>query len=293
MSERHGLSWLEALLQDLRYGIRMLRKNPGFTAVAVLTLALGIGATTVVFSIVNGVLLQPLEYPGSDRIVNVWEGDTKKGFRNDYNNYTSPATFVDWRRENQVFEAIAFAAHLHGWMTLSFIRTGDGAAERLPGRFVSTNYFKVFGLEPMLGRSFLPEEEVRGARRVVVISHNLWQRRYNGDPGVLGKSVTLDNQGRHTYEIIGVMPPGFRYPWADVWVSCAHMPRPMVLRAGGGMHVVARLKPGVSLKKAEAEMNAIQARIYAESAHPEEQNLQWSNGPLGRKSGCNRCSTPS
>src|SRR6185436_1181878 len=103
-------------MSDLRFAIRQLLKNPGFTAVAVLTLALGIGATTTIFSIVNGVLLRPLEYPGSERIVNVWEVEPKKDAQNNFNNYTSPANFVDWRRENQVFEAIAFAAHHHGWM---------------------------------------------------------------------------------------------------------------------------------------------------------------------------------
>lgn len=262
-----GAGFGEATLQDLRFGVRMLWKNRGFTAAAVLTLALGIGATTIVFSIVSGVLLQPLDYPDSGRIVNVWEADPKKGFQS---NYTSPANFVDWRREHQVFEAIAFAAHHDGWTTLSFIHTGDGVAERLPGRFVSADYFKVFGLQPVLGRSFLPEEEVRGARRVVVISHRLWQQLYNGDPGVVGKPVNLENQGRHTYEIIGVMPPGFRFPGADVWVSCAHMPREMTHRGGGGMHVVARLKPDVSLARAQAEMNAIQSRIHGEYGHLEQ-----------------------
>ncbi|MCI0538908.1 MAG: permease prefix domain 1-containing protein, partial [Verrucomicrobiales bacterium] len=174
--DQRGVAWLEDLSQDIRFAARMSRKNIGFTATAILTLALGIGATTVVFSIVNGVLLKPLDYPGSERIVNVWEGDPKKGFDYNYNNYTSPANFVDWRRQNKVFEAIAFAAHHHGWITLSFIHTGDGIAERIPGRFVSSDYFKVFGLEPILGRTFLPEEEAKGARRVVVISHRLWQR---------------------------------------------------------------------------------------------------------------------
>ncbi|MEW6305735.1 MAG: ABC transporter permease, partial [Verrucomicrobiota bacterium] len=189
-------------MPDLRYALRQLRKNPGFTAVAVLTLALGIGATTTVFSIINGVLLQPLPYPGSDRIVNVWEADAKKGFRS---NNTSPANFVDWRRENTVFEAIAFSGEFGGMVTRSFIYTGQGLAQRLPGRFVSTNYFKVFGVSPLLGRDFLPEEEALGARRVVVISHRLWGQIFDRDPQVIGKKITLENAGRHSYEIIGVM----------------------------------------------------------------------------------------
>jgi putative ABC transport system permease protein len=257
-------------MNDLKFAFRQLLKNPGFTAVAVLTLALGIGANTVVFSIVNGVLLRPLDYPGSQRIVNVWESDPKKGFND---SYTSPATFVDWRRENRVFEAIAFAAHHDGWSTLSFIHTGTNITERLPGRFVSMHYFKVFGLEPILGRTFLPEEEMRGARRVVVISHRLWQRLYQGDPAIVGQSIHLENRGRHRYEIIGVMPEGFRFPGADVWVSCAHMPREMTLRGGRGMHVIARLRPNVSLERAQLEMNVIQSRIHAEHGYLEQKGF--------------------
>lgn len=262
-------------MNDFKYALRMLRKNPGFTTVAVLTLALGIGATTTVFSVVNGVLLQPLDYPGSDRIVQLWEADAERGFR--YHN-SSPANFVDWRRENDVFEELAFAAHHSGWLTLAFIYNGDGGAERLPGRFVSTNYFKVFGQEPVLGRTFLPQEEIRGAPRLVVISHRLWQRLYNGDPGVIGRTMSLENQGRHAYEIIGVMPEGFRYPGADVWVSCAHMPRPMTRRGGHMIAVVGRLKEGVSLEKARTAMNAIQGRIHDEYGHLVQQGQQFIIG---------------
>ena len=162
-------------MNDLKFALRMLRKNPGFTAVAVLTLALGIGATTTVFSVVDGVLLQPLEYPGSERIVHVWESDPEQGFRR---NNTSPANFVDWRRDNTVFEAIAFTAEFAGQETRSFVYNEGGESHRLNGRMVATNYFAVFGLKPVLGRSFLPEEEVRGAPRVVVISHQLWHQLY-------------------------------------------------------------------------------------------------------------------
>lgn len=255
-------------MNDLKFAFRQLVKNPGFSAAAVLTLALGIGATTTVFSIVNGVLLQPLPHPGSDRIVNVWEADPQRGF---WFNNTSPANFVDWRKDNGVFEAIAFSAEHSGMTTRSFIYTGDGPAQRLPGRFVSTNYFKVFGVRPLLGRDFLPEEEPRGASRVVLISHRLWGRLFNHDQEVIGRKILLENAGRHSYEIIGVMPEGFREPAADVWVSCAHMPRPMTRRGGTMLRVVARLKPGVSLPSAKAEMDAIQARIHTEYGHLEQQ----------------------
>ncbi len=263
-------------MNDFKHALRVLCKNPGFTTVAVLTLTLGIGATTIVFSIVNGVLLQPLEYPESDRIVHVWEADPEKGF---YYNRSSPANFVDWRRNNQVFEAIGFAAHHSGWATLSFIYAGEGdAAERLRGRFVSADYFKVFRQEPLLGRTFLPEEELAGSQRVTVISHRLWMRLFQGDRDIIGKTISLENRGRHRYEIIGVMPEGFHYLNADVWVSCAHMPRPMTRRGGHMIAVVARLKDGVSLEEAQTEMTAIQSRIHAEYGHLEENAPQLAMG---------------
>jgi putative ABC transport system permease protein len=251
-------------MNDLKYALRMLRKNPGFTTVAILTLAIGIGATTTVFSIVNGVLLQPLEYPDSDRIVYVWEADKEKGFQF---NRSSPANFLDWRRENDVFEAIAFDAFHSGPVTRSFIHQDDGRAERLPGRFVSTDYFKVFGQEPLLGRTFGPEEEKRGSARVTVISHRLWQRLYNGDREIVGKPINLENQGRHSYQIVGVMPEGFRYPNVDIWIPCAHMPRDMTRRGGHMINVVARLKDGVSLIQAQTAMDSIQGRIHERHGH--------------------------
>ncbi len=262
-------------MNDLRYALRMLRKNPGFTAVAVLTLALGIGATTTVFSIVNGVLLTPLEYPGFERIAYVYESDAEKGFQQ---RHTSPANFVDWRRESQAFEALAFTAEHSGMTTRSFIYTGDGLAERLIGRFVTTNYFKVFGVNPMLGRGFTPEEELSGAKRLVVISHSVWSRIYDSDPNVLGRSINLENAGRHSYEIIGVMPPGFNPRRTQVWVSCAHMPRPMTRRGGAMLSVVGRLKPGVSLAQAGAELNAIQARIHRDHGHLEQRSSAFVMG---------------
>jgi predicted permease len=262
--DQRGVSWIENLVQDVAYGARILRKNPGFTAVAVLTLALGIGATTTVFSVVKGVLLKPLNYPQSERIVHLWEIDPEQGMSRAN---TSPANFLDWRRENTVFEAIAFSAENNGNLTRSFVLTGDGMAERLRGRFVPTNFFRVFGVEPLLGRSFLPEEEERGAHRVIVLSHRLWQDRFGGDPAILGKSITLENQGRNAWTVIGVMPPGFDYPRCSLWVSAAHMPGDMARRGGALLQVIARLKPGVTVQGAEAQMNVIQARIYKEHSH--------------------------
>jgi hypothetical protein len=204
---------MNAVVQDFRFAFRQLLKNPGFATVAVLTLALGIGATTTVFSVVKGVLLRPLNYPGSERIVHIWESDPERGLSRAN---TSPANFVDWRRESTAFEAIAFSAEHAGNISRSFVLTGEGGAERLRGRFVPTNFFRVFGVAPMLGRSFLPEEEERGANRVVVLGHRLWQDRFGADPDIIGKSITLENQGRHTWEVVGVMPPGFNYPGSSL-----------------------------------------------------------------------------
>lgn len=266
-------------MNDLFLALRLLRKNPGFTVVAVLTLAIGIGASTIVFTIVNGVLLRPLDYPDSDRIVLVWEGDHREGFSYGYHDQTSPRNFLDWRRENTVFEAIALAANHSGQITKSFIYAGDNQAYNVEGRFVSNGFFKVFGLQPMLGRTFLPEEETRSSRRVVVVSHRFWTNQLDEDPDVIGRMVALENHGRHVYEIIGVMPEGFRYPRSDVWVSMAHMPESVHRRGGDVMSVIARLKDGVTLEEAEAEMNVIQWRIFNEYKGLELFNGQLKIGP--------------
>ncbi|MCH1506264.1 MAG: ABC transporter permease [Verrucomicrobiales bacterium] len=252
-------------LQNLRLALRLLRKNPGFATVAVLTLAIGIGASTVVFTIVNGVILRPLDYPDSDRIVLVWEGDHEKGFSRAYHDQTSPANFMDWRRENTVFEAMGLAENHSGDATRSFIYASEKEALRLNGRFVSHEYFRVFGLQPVLGRSFMPEEETKGADRVVVISHRLWTNLFDQDADIIGKTIPLENRGRFLYEVIGVMPEGFNYPTnSDVWVSMAHMHESVYRRGGDVMAIVARLKEGVSIEEGEAEMNVIQRRLYNE-----------------------------
>ncbi len=241
---------------------RRLRKNAGFTSVAVITLALGIGASTTVFSIVNGVLLQPLDYPESHRIVNVWEGDHKDGWTYGYHDQTSPANYFDWRSQNTTFETLGLFANHGGLITRSFIYTGGDEAHRLSGRFVSNNFFDVFGLKPIMGRTFLPSEEKRGAQRVVVISHRLWSQIFNQDNDIIGQTINLENNGRHTYEIIGVMPEGFRYPFSDLWVSIAHMPESEHRRGGDVMSVIGRLKKDTSIQEAQAEMNVIQWQIF-------------------------------
>lgn len=180
------------LLADLRYGLRILRNSPGFTAITVLTLALGIGANTALFSVIDAVLLRPLPYNEPDRIAAVWNKDPKWR-RAGY----SASALLDAREQNRVFESLA------GWATSAFNISGRDLPERVDGLQVSWDFFKALGVMPALGRAFTAEEDRFGAPRVAVIGHALWQRKFGGDPGVVGRSITVD--GRHC-TVIGIMP---------------------------------------------------------------------------------------
>src|SRR5919112_1701100 len=237
--------------QDLRYGLRALRKHPGFTAVAVTALALGIGANTAIFSVVNTVLLRPLPYKDPDRLVMVWEDDTKHGYPRDT---PAAANYVDWREQNGVFEGMAALADQ------SFNLTGMGDPERLEGKRASANLFRLLGVEPVLGRGFLPEDDQPGAGRVVVLSHGLWQRRFGADPKVIGRALELNGQ---SYTVVGVMPPSFQFPSPEdeLWVPIAFTQQEAASRGRHYLNVVARMKPGVSVEQAQAEMSTIAARL--------------------------------
>jgi predicted permease len=239
------------LSQDLRYGVRMLSKNPGFTVVAVLALALGIGANSAIFSVVNTVLLRPLPYQDPDRLVMVWEDRSKNGFPRDT---PAVANYIDWRDQNQVFEGMAAIA------TQSFNLTGAGDPERIEGRRVSANLFALLGVRPQLGRAFLPEEDRAGGNRVVVMSHALWQRRFGSDANIIGKPLTLNGES-HT--VVGVMPPGFQFPSRDdeLWAPIAFTSQEAASRGRHFLEVIARMKPGVELQQAQAELNTIAARL--------------------------------
>jgi predicted permease len=251
------------LWQDLRYGLRVLAKNPGFTLVAVVTLALGIGANSAIFSVVNTVLLRPLPYKDPERLVMIWEDASKLGFPRDT---PAAANFVDWREQNRVFEGMSAIAEE------SFNLTGAGEPERIDGRRVSANLFALLGVEPRLGRAFLPEEDSPGAGRVVVMSHALWQRRFGSDEKVLGKAITLNGE---SYTVVGVMPQGFQFPSREdeLWVPIAFTPQEAANRGRHYLQVVARLKPGVGVGQAQAEMSNISARLQQQ--HPD------SNADLG------------
>ncbi|HKP88091.1 MAG TPA: ABC transporter permease [Blastocatellia bacterium] len=248
---------MDTLLQDLRYGFRMLAKKPGFTLVAVVALALGIGANTAIFSVVNTVLLRPLPYKSPDQLMIVWEDGTRYGFPKDT---PAPANFIDWRDQNQVFESMAAIADQ------TFNLTGTGEPEKIEGQRVSATFFPMFGVDPMLGRWFLPEEDQPGAGRTVIMNYGLWQRRFGSDPDIVGKPVTLNGQ---PYTVVGVMPKEFRFPdpyqisteETALYVPLAFSSEEASNRGGHYLIVYARAKAGVTRQQAQAEMDTIAARL--------------------------------
>lgn len=236
------------LLQDLRYGVRTLRKSPGFATVAVLTLAIGIGANTAIFSFVNGVLLKPLPYGEPERIVRVLEKPPGGG-----RNGISTLNYLDWQKDNTVFEYMA--AQTGGSVTL----TGINEPVQLRGSLVSPHYFDIFGVKPVLGRTFAADEDQLGKERVAVLSHALWDSQFGADPNVVGRTILLDGQP-HT--VIGVLPAGgaFDRAFSQIWRPLAFEPQNMT-RNFHWFGAFAKLKRGVTLKQATAQMDAIGARI--------------------------------
>lgn len=248
------------LIQDLRFGFRVLSKNPGFATVAVLTLALGIGANTAIFSVIKAVLLEPLPYPDAGKLVMLWEQSSLRGFEQE--KVTGP-DFIDWRRQNNVFEDMAF------WFGASeFNLVSKEGTEKVKAVYTSSTLFAVLRVKPLLGRTFLPEEDQWQGNRVAVISHELWQGRFAADPNVLGRTLTVDTYGRGVYTIVGVMPRGFRFPGeSELWLPAGWMGVRLDERRSGHWHsVIARLKPGLTLDQAQSCMNTIQARIAQEHA---------------------------
>ena len=242
------LTMLAQALTDMRYGIRQLLKAPGFTIVAILTLAIGIGATSAIFSVVNGVMLRPLPYPEAERIVRVIEVLPQYG-----RFAVAPANFLDWRDRNQVFEQIA--AYTTGNDT--FI--GSEGPERVPRALVSWDIFELLRVSPSLGRSFQKEEDAPNKNDVIVISHGMWQRRFGSDPNILGRSINISGA---PVTIVGVMPPGFYFAGrtTEFWRPIALDPA-QATRGGHYITVVARLKEGVSLQQAESEMKGIATQL--------------------------------
>jgi len=237
---------VKTLWQDLRYGFRLLIQNPGFTAVAVLTLGLGIGANTAIFSVVNAVLLKPLSYANADRLVMAWENNLGKGWSSFA---VSPANYLDWQKQNHVFDPLV------AFMGTGFVLTGQGEPEQLYGMLATDGVFRLTGVEPALGRGFRPEEFEAGKNRVVVLGHALWQRRFEGSPEVLGKPVTFSGE---SYTVIGVMPKGFRIPQgADLLAPMTLTPDMLSHRGSHYLVAMGRLKPGVTVQQAQADIGGI------------------------------------
>ncbi len=245
------------LIQDTRYGLRNLRRNTGFTVVAILTLALGIGANTTIFSIINNTLLKPLPFPHPDRMVLVWETFGKGP---DSNNIVSAPNFWDFERQAHSFESMAIFDSAGRGYNLS--ATGDRQqAEQVSGLRVSAGFFSVLGVKPLLGRTFLPEEETLGKDQEVVLSYGLWKRRYGGRISLLGETIRIDGAD---FTVIGVMPPDFEWQfWSNqrqLWVPAGYT-KTDFQRGSNSFIAIARLKPGVSLDQARAEMEAIGDRV--------------------------------
>ncbi|HEY6400135.1 MAG TPA: ABC transporter permease [Blastocatellia bacterium] len=246
--DARGVRWLEDLWQDLRFGARMLFSKPGFTLIAVVTLALGIGANSMIFSFFNGVLLRPLPFQKPERLVLLDEIATN---REGVSLGVSWPNYLDWRAQNQVLSDLGV------YQDITFTLTGSGDAEELSGAFTSDRLFETLGVAPQLGRTFAPEEYQTAHHRAVILSHSLWQRRFGGDPSISGKAITLVNR---PWVVAGVMPPGFKFPGGvDFWAPLAHAARfPRSMR---GLGAIARLKPGVTIEQAQSEMNLIARRL--------------------------------
>jgi putative ABC transport system permease protein len=251
---------MNTILQDLRYGARMLIKQPGFTAVAVITLALGIGANSAIFSVVNAVLIKPLPYREPDRVVQFWETNPLKNWTQ---NVVAPANLFDWQKQNQAFEEIAayMGSNNKGPTLSGFQMESNGEPERIKALYVTGNIFSVLGANAMIGRTLREEETWEGKHTVAVLSYGLWQRRFGADPKIVGQKIIFNGRSR---EVVGVMPPDFYFPpkEAEMWIpmgwnyaEIAQLRRPHFLRAVG------RLKPGVTLEQARVEMKAIASRL--------------------------------
>ncbi|HEY0430695.1 MAG TPA: ABC transporter permease, partial [Pyrinomonadaceae bacterium] len=253
---------MDTIFRDLRYSVRMLLKSPGFAAVAVLSIALGIGANTAVFSVINAVLLKSLPYKDPSSLMLVW-GDTRTEGNLKGRNQVSWTDVSDFRKQATSFEDVAA---YKGWFP---IMSGDSAPERLPAIQVGDGYFKIMKGEPILGRAFTPEEQEDGKDFVIVLGHGLWQRRFGGDPNIVGRSIELNSR---SYTIVGVMGPDF-HPLPTTLVSPeGQFYRPVAetydesQRDARHLRAIARLKPGVTLAQAGAEMNVIAQRLERE--HP-------------------------
>ncbi len=245
-------------IQNMKFALRLLRKSPGFACVAIIIMALGIGANTAIFSVVHAVLLEPLPFPDADRLVQVWHVPPQTSFPGMTRFAVSAANFLDWQKQNNVFEQMA----LYGGAGYDI--TGAGKPEPIRAGSVSSNFFSVLGVQPLHGRVFLSQEDRPGSNHEVILGYKLWQARYASDPNVLGKSINLDGD---PYVIVGIMGPKMVKPeFAQLWTPLGLSGKDAAVRNEHHFFSIARLKPGVTLPQAQAEMNTISQRL--EQAYP-------------------------
>lgn len=245
---------MNSIFADIRFGLRSLRKRPGATLIALVTLALGIGVNTAIFSAVDSILLRPLPFHDPASLVSVWEKTPAQGIQQ---NQAAPANFFDIRNQNQSFEALG------AYGPLDINLTGSGDPERLDGQLVTANVFSILGVAPALGRTFLPNEDQPGQEHVVVLSDAVWQRRFNRDPSILNRNITLNGE---SFTVVGVMPRDFFFPLreTEMWVPWAMEPDQASGRGDHYLALVARLKPQVTVERANADLDAIAQRLSAE-----------------------------
>jgi len=247
------------LIGDFRFGLRILLRNPGFTLSAIVVLALGIGANTAIFSIVNGVLLRPLPYQDASRIMQVWHVPPAKSFPGMSLFSVSPANYLDWQAQNHSFEQMA----AYGFESFN---VGGERPEAIRGSSVAPGFFSILRMQPVLGRTFSPDEDRPGQGNVVMLGNKLWRDHFASDPAIVGRNVLLNSQ---TYTVIGVMPPKFKFPdWADLWVPMAWSDERRAVRGNHNYMVIGRLKPEVSVAQAKEDLSAISARL--ERQYPED-----------------------
>jgi predicted permease len=263
-----GDSWMRTLIGDIRYGVRVLRRAPSFALAVIAVFALGIGANTAIFTIVNTVLLRPLPFEDSDRLVRIFHVPPQSTFPGMKTFSISPANFYDWQRAARSFDGMAL------YHFREFALTGSGNAESIVACAVGGNFFDIVGTKPEIGRAFLPEEDTPAHGHVVVLSDAFWKSRFGGAADVVGRTLTLDGQA---YEIVGVMPARFtNHAWGatarDLWVPLAQTDTQKAVRDNHNLQAIARLRPGVTVEQADAEMRAISTRLEAE--FPKE-NAGW------------------